>query len=106
MPISVNFLGVLTVDDVTERIERAYARQLDGRLKRWYTGFVRTLHPTVSAAPGGVGISVSPQAQTGALLERLEQIESPMWLRLTCVAWGGGECRLVAWLARPVLRRV
>ena len=71
VPISVNFLGVLTVNDVAERIERAYGRQLDGPLKRWYTGVIRTLAPTFSATPGGVGVSVAPQARTTALLERL-----------------------------------
>jgi uncharacterized protein len=71
VPISVNFLGVLTVDDVAERIERAYGRQLDGPLKRWYTGVIRTLAPTLNAAPGGFGVSVAPQARTTALLERL-----------------------------------
>jgi hypothetical protein len=71
IPISVNFLGVLTIDDVAERIERAYGRQLDGPLKRWYTGVIRTLAPTFNAAPGGVGVSVAPQARTTALLERL-----------------------------------
>ncbi len=71
VPISVNFLGVLTVDDVSERIERAYGRQLDGPLKRWYTGVIRTLAPTFSATPGGVGVSVAPRARTTALLERL-----------------------------------
>jgi hypothetical protein len=69
--ISVNFLGVLTVDDVAERIERAYSRQLDGPLKRWYTGMVRTLKPTLSGTPGGVGISIAPQTRSAALLERL-----------------------------------
>ncbi len=71
VPISLNFLGVLTVDDVAERIERAYSRQLDGPLKRWYTGLIRTLQPTFSGAPGGVGVTLAPQAQTAALLERL-----------------------------------
>jgi uncharacterized protein len=69
--ISVNFLGVLTIDDAAERIERAYSRQLDGALKRWYTGMIRTLNPTVSGAPGGIGLSLAPQAQNAALLERL-----------------------------------
>jgi len=71
VPISVNFMGVLTVDDVAERIERAYGRQLDGTLKRWYAGLIRTLNPTFSGTPGGVGVSVAPQARTVALLERL-----------------------------------
>ena len=71
VPISVNFLGVLTVDDVAERIERAYSRQLDGPLKRWYAGLIRTLRPTISGTPGGVGVAITPQARSAALLERL-----------------------------------
>jgi hypothetical protein len=62
---------VLTVEDVTERIERAYARQLDGAFKRWYTGVIRTMKPTFSGAPAGIGASNAPQARTPALLERL-----------------------------------
>src|SRR5437764_7173352 len=38
VPISVNFLGVLTAADVAERVERAYGEALDGPLKRWLTG--------------------------------------------------------------------
>jgi uncharacterized protein len=71
VPVSVNFLGVLTAEDVAERIERAYARQLEGAFKRWYTGVVRTLKPTLSGAPAGIGASIAPQAHTPALLERL-----------------------------------
>jgi len=43
----------VTAGDVAERIERAYGAQLDSRLRRWYDGLVRTLNPTISAAPGG-----------------------------------------------------
>jgi uncharacterized protein len=71
VPIYVNFLGVLTAADVAERIERAYREQLDGRLKRWFAGAVATLNPRVRAAPAGVGIELTPDAQTPALLERL-----------------------------------
>src|SRR5580693_7073219 len=55
VPIYVNFLGVLTVADVAERIERAYREQLDGQLKRWFAGVVSTLRPRVHAAPAGIG---------------------------------------------------
>lgn len=69
--IEVNFLGCVTAADVAERIERAYAQQLDGPLRRWFDGLARTLKPTVSAAPGGVGISVEAQPTAPGLLERL-----------------------------------
>ena len=71
VPIYVNFLGVLTPADVAERIERAYREQLDGLLKRWFSGVVSTLRPRVKAAPGGVGVEVAPETQTQALLDRL-----------------------------------
>lgn len=71
VPIEVNFLGCVSAADVAERIERAYAAQLDSTLRRWYDGLIRTLRPTVSAAPGGVGVSAQPQAGSHGLLDRL-----------------------------------
>jgi uncharacterized protein len=69
--VEVNFLGCVTAADVAHRIERAYAAQMDGRLRRWYDGVVRTLQPTVAAAPGGVGVKARPQASSAGLLDRL-----------------------------------
>jgi uncharacterized protein len=71
--IKVNFLGVLTLGDVAERIERAYSEQLDGRLKQWFTGLARTLQPTLSAGGGPVpaSVAVSPRPPTAGLLDRL-----------------------------------
>jgi uncharacterized protein len=71
VPIEVNFLGCVSAADVAERIERAYASQLDSALRRWYDGLIRTLRPTVSAAPGGVGVKAHPQASSQGLLDRL-----------------------------------
>lgn len=71
VPIYVNFLGVLSTADVTDRIERAYREQLDGPLKQWFAGIVSTLRPRLKATPGGVGVEVSPETQTPALLDRL-----------------------------------
>lgn len=71
--VQVNFLGVLTLDDVAERIERAYGAQLDGRIRQWFTGVVRTLRPTVTGGGGPVpaAVTISPQPATGGLLDRL-----------------------------------
>jgi uncharacterized protein len=71
--IKVNFLGVLTLDDIAERIERAYGEQLDSRLKQWFTGVVRTLQPTLTGGGGPVpaSIAISPQPATSGLLDRL-----------------------------------
>lgn len=69
--VEVNFLGCVTAADVAHRIERAYAAGMDGRLRRWYDGVIRTLQPTVSATPGGMGVSARPQPSSSALLDRL-----------------------------------
>jgi hypothetical protein len=71
--VRVSFLGVLTLDDVAERIERAYSEQLDSGLRRWFTGLVRTLRPTLRAGGGPVpaAAEISPQPPAGALLDRL-----------------------------------
>jgi hypothetical protein len=71
--IKVNFLGVLTLDDIAERIERAYSEQLDSKLKQWFTGVVRTLQPTLTGGGGPVpaSIAISPRASTSGLLDRL-----------------------------------
>lgn len=71
IPIEVGFLGCVTAGDVAERIERAYGAQLDSRLRRWYDGLIRTLNPTISAAPGGVGFQAKPQITAPGLLDRL-----------------------------------
>lgn len=69
--IEVNFLGCVTAADVAERIELAYRAQLEGALQQWLRALVRTWRPTISAAPGGIGIAAEPQASTSGLLERL-----------------------------------
>jgi len=71
--VQVNFLGVLTLEDVSERIERAYGAQVDGSVRRWFTGFARTWRPTLRGGGGPVpaSVGVSPQPPTAGLLDRL-----------------------------------
>lgn len=78
VPIYVDLYGVLTVADVTTRIELAYEAQLDGSLRRWFTSLRRSLRPVarVSAGPTSVQISGQPTERhvddgSRALLERL-----------------------------------
>jgi hypothetical protein len=71
VPIYVNFLGVLTVADVAERVERAYRQQLDGPLRRWFAGVISTLKPRMKVTPAGVGVELAPETQMPALLDRL-----------------------------------
>lgn len=71
--VFVDFFGVLTVDDIAERIERAYAAQLTGRIASWFTGIRRQLRPTLRAGGGPVPASVEVDLHppTSSLLDRL-----------------------------------
>lgn len=71
VPIEVNFLGCVSAADVADRIERSYGAQLDSGLRRWFDGLIRTLRPTITAAPGGVGLKAQPRVGTPGLLDRL-----------------------------------
>lgn len=72
--VYVDFFGVLTLDDIAQRIERAYAAELQGRLATWFTGVRRLLRPTLQVGggslPAGVEVTVDPQAEP-PLVERL-----------------------------------
>jgi hypothetical protein len=71
VPVEVNFLGCVSAADVADRIERAYSAQLGSGLRRWFDGLVRTLRPTISVTPGGVGVSAQPRIGSPGLLDRL-----------------------------------
>jgi hypothetical protein len=72
--VYVDFFGVLTLADIAQRIERAYAEQLQGRLASWFAGARRRLRPTFRAGggplPAGVEVALDPQAEP-PLLDRL-----------------------------------
>jgi hypothetical protein len=72
--VYVDFFGVLTLADIAQRIERAYADQLEGRLASWFAGARRMLHPTFRAGggplPAGVEVTLDAQAEP-PLLDRL-----------------------------------
>jgi hypothetical protein len=72
--VYVDFFGVLTLADISQRIERAYAEQLQGRLASWFAGARQMLRPTFRAGggplPAGLEITVDAQAEP-PLLDRL-----------------------------------
>jgi hypothetical protein len=76
VPIYVNFLRVASTADAADRIERACREQLDGTLKQWFSEVVSTLRPRLKAAPGGVGVEISPNTQTPALLTSFRRTHS------------------------------
>lgn len=57
--VYVNLYGVLSLDEIVERIERAYSEQLRGGLQTWFRSTIRMLQPVFS--PPGTGVSVRPK---------------------------------------------
>lgn len=55
--VYVNFYGILSTEDATQRIERGY-RGLRGPLASWVAGVLRTLRPKASIP--GTGVSIEP----------------------------------------------
>lgn len=70
--VYVDFYGVVTLADVTDRIDRAYMMGLVGPAARWFEGLRRTLRPSVRAGVPGVSAKVEIQVATAPLLERLD----------------------------------
>jgi hypothetical protein len=73
--VYVDFFGVLTLADVSARVERAYATQLQGSVAAWFEGFRRRLRPSlrIGAEEGvsaEVDLALDPAAEP-PLLERL-----------------------------------
>jgi hypothetical protein len=76
--VYVDFFGVLTLADVSERIERAYAAALDtGGLAGWFAGVRRTLGATIRAGGGPVPASVELHAAPAAEAPLLERLALP-----------------------------
>ena len=73
IPVYVDLFGVVTLEDIAERIERAYTAQLTGRLARWWTSVARTLHPvfTVGGGPLPASGRVEMSVPAASLLDRL-----------------------------------
>jgi hypothetical protein len=71
--VYVDFFGVLTLADVSKRIESAYREQLPGELGRWFEGIRRRfmrLRVGGGPVPASVDVDLDPQAED-PLLERL-----------------------------------
>jgi len=69
--VYVDFFGVLTLADVAQRIEKAYANQLQGPLMSWFSAIQRSWRPSVTLGGGPLPASVSADPGSAPLLDRL-----------------------------------
>jgi AAA+ ATPase superfamily predicted ATPase len=70
--VYVDFFGVLTLAEMADRVERAYASSLTGPLARWFDGLRRTLRPTLTAGAGPVSATARLDPVGASLAERLD----------------------------------
>lgn len=72
--VYVDLLGIVTLDDLAARVERAYVMALTGPVAQWFAALRRTLKPTLTfgggpvPASGTVDLTAGPRA---ALVDRL-----------------------------------
>lgn len=73
--VYVDLMGIVTMDDVASRIERAYTKSLQGPIAQWFVGLQRTLHPAVTLGGGPVPAAASVDLAGGlqrGLTDRLD----------------------------------
>lgn len=73
--VYVDLLGIISVDDFSSRIERAYTKQLKGPVAQWFAGVRRQLKPMLTGGGGPVPASLTVDlsgATKEALADRLD----------------------------------
>ena len=90
VPVLVDLYGVLSVADVTVRLERAYARQLKGRLRTRLEEFLQSTGLGLSLGAYGVGVKLQLDPKVDPLPALHTLLDLPLRL-----ADGGGSRALV-----------
>lgn len=73
--VYVDLLGIISVDDFSSRIERAYTKQLKGPVAQWFAGVRRQLKPMFTGGGGPLPASLTVDlsgATKEALADRLD----------------------------------
>src|ERR1700759_3887740 len=66
--VYVNLFGLLSVEEAADRIEEAYRRSLQGTLRHFVVGMIRTLQQTVKVPKTGVTLEPTLDAPVGRRL--------------------------------------
>lgn len=57
--VYVDLLGIVTLDDFAQRVERAYSDALTGTVAKWFVGLRRSLRPALTVGGGPVPASAT-----------------------------------------------
>jgi hypothetical protein len=91
IPVMVDLYGVLSVADVTVRIERAYAGQLKGSIRKKIDEFLRSTGLGLSLGAYGVGVKITTEPRTDPLPALHALLDLPLRLE----ASGGFKALIV-----------
>jgi len=69
--VYVNLFGLLSVEEAADRIEEAYRRGLQGTLRNFVVGLIRTLHPSVAIPKTGLTVEPTLDTTVGRRLSSL-----------------------------------
>ena len=76
--IYVNFYGILSLEDASNRIEKAYRESLQGRVRTWAIGAIRTLKPTLTVPK--TGLQIAPEMDQEAARRLYSLLDLPVRL--------------------------
>ena len=57
--VYVDLLGIVTLEDFAQRVERAYSDAFTGTIAKWFAGLRRSLRPVLTVGGGAVPVSAS-----------------------------------------------
>ena len=72
--VYVDLLGIVTLEDFAQRVERAYSDAFTGTIAKWFAGLRRSLRPVLTVGGGPLPVSASVDLGAGrreALVARL-----------------------------------
>jgi hypothetical protein len=69
--VYVNLFGLLSIEEAADRIEEAYRGSLQGVVRNFVVGLIRTLHPTVAVPKTGVTVEPTLDTTVGRRLSSL-----------------------------------
>lgn len=78
VPVYVDLLGIISADDFSSRVERAYTQQLRGPLAQWFAGVRRQLKPMITGGGGPLPASVSVDLSGRAKEALADRLDLPM----------------------------
>jgi hypothetical protein len=76
--VYVDFYGVVSIEDISIRIEEAYEQSLKGALAQWFTALARTWNPRLRAGIAGAAVEAAPEPEPEQTRRLLRLLDLPL----------------------------